>query len=258
MLVSCCGIPASGKTTFCRSIVHCAAFDRPDDRPESGICLKRPSTDAAMTKMNREGRTCIRVSHVCFDEHIDLARRRRSARSRAPEAGEEGRGHGAVRLDGENRESEDREQAGSETAVNAAFSTENMDGNALVGEGRRSSAFQNGEGGAGYWHEGRREAMAEVEALAAGTRVTKPSSADTTRRAGIDMPDGHGGAKVNQVQGQEGDRRDASLHVVLADDNMHFRSMRHDVLCLARKCESYPFFVGDTLVVHVTFAVASM
>ena len=38
-----------------------------------------------------------------------------------------------------------------------------------------------------------------------------------------------------------GDRRsghdETVTDVVIADDNMHFRSMRHEVFCLARKCE---------------------
>lgn len=60
-----------------------------------------------------------------------------------------------------------------------------------------------------WWHEGRQRALAAVEALAAMERLPG------------EQEESHGGAEK-------------ALHIVLADDNMHFRSMRHEILRLAR------------------------
>ena len=99
--------------------------------------------------------------------------------------------------------------------------------------GVEADAMQHGwaedeEDTARWWHAGRRDAIGEIEALLAASRsraVNSPPSPGPTAEA------------VASVGDRRSGHDETVTDVVIADDNMHFRSMRHEVFCLARKCE---------------------
>lgn len=191
----------------------------------------RPSTDASMEQNSRVW-TSIRVSHVCFDEYIDLARRRRNA---GP-VGEGGINDGAA------RQRVDCEDAGVEGAGRGACSKGKLDDNVRCEEVNADE--KDGGEEAEAWHEGRSCAMAKVEALA------REVDSQSVYMAGLSVTTGVAASPLAKSSLEEKNlncsRGYASLHLVIADDNMHFRSMRHDVLRLARKCES-SFHKGERL-----------
>ncbi|CAM9231716.1 unnamed protein product [Ectocarpus fasciculatus] len=296
VLVSCCGLPAAGKTTFCRSIVASSTFPTPgatdtatDTRVEQDIFGCGPIIN---------GGSQIWVSHVCFDEHIDSARRRwqRSHSSNdskpssnaqmcshlspgnevKPEKKDEGEGIEPREKAGLNLgrqvgtdERDARKEptthplmndARGEKAVESQGSTETTPHRALpeVAGGSKSS-----EDGARWWHDGRRAAMAELEALAKGLKSGARAGAETAVTSGgtvssacatlpatlsAEMREGFidRARRSTQEASTSADSPSArtetspwtelsTVHVVLADDNMHFRSMRHEVFRLARK-----------------------
>lgn len=236
VLVSCCGIPASGKTTFCRSVTDSATSGSPVSRKNAGI-VNTAFAQPPPPSLDTEGVTssassaiartcpsrdvpCVGVSHVCFDDHIDRARRRRTA----PGNPEYEMGvrcfDGRKTHDGGGRISDCSSEGGPNRAQRTIFRDRGRDG-------------------AEWWHEGRRDAMTELEALAVGTESVRPSStsvamAKGTNATGVEAPAGVQNACC-ELDG--GPQESIPLHVVLADDNMHFRSMRHEVLRLARKRE---------------------
>lgn len=167
VLVSCCGLPAAGKTTFCRAVVRAGVKFSEDgsENPYSGVSAAR-----------------VFVSHVCFDDYVERAM------GQATGTFDTGRDK-PVTVHGQSVQHDDVE-----------VRTCDQD------------SWQRTEEATSWWHEGRREALAAVESLAA---------------AEVPLSDQHG------LQSEEGD----ILHVVLADDNMHFRSMRHEVLNIARSRE---------------------
>lgn len=160
----------------------------------------------------------VKISHVCYDEYIDAARQRVS-RARL----KNGLSLGDEEKDERKGDTEDTREELSCT-VDATTSEDSHDTNksSLATE----SVAGRTDDGADWWHEGRRDAMAMIEALAAGRRT--PAAINT--RSTFDFV-------VEGERGVDGEEEEALLHVVLADDNMHFRSMRHEVLRVARSCE---------------------
>lgn len=211
VLVSCCGLPAAGKTTFCRRI----ASDDPVTMPAASwtptAVPPAPGAQAEELDANREGDTWIRVSHVCFDEYINCARRRRWPSS-----------------------SENDSPSGTRTNLDPALGTgdESVETNRATEIAPRGGLAAGSEDSARLWHEGRRAALVEVEALA--------STQNTTDSSTVALPLVASEAEASHSSTE---RRESCLspeapavHVVLVDDNMHFRTMRHEVLSLARKC----------------------
>lgn len=167
--------------------------------------------------------TSIKVSHVCFDEYIDLARRRRNAGSV---------GEGDIN-DRAARQRVDCEDAGEESTGRGTCSKGKLDDTVRCEE--MNADVKDGGEEAEAWHEGRSCAMAKVEALAREVDSQSAYMAGLSVTGAAAIPSG----KSSLEENQNGSRGYAwALHVVIADDNMHFRSMRHDVLRLARKCES--------------------
>ncbi|CAB1097169.1 unnamed protein product [Ectocarpus sp. CCAP 1310/34] len=200
VLVSCCGLPAAGKTTFCRSIAASNRF------PTQG------ATDTATdTRVERDSSDCgpiinggpqIWVSHVCFDEYINSAHRPRRQHSRSSNDDEPSfnarisshlspasdvhhkKDQGAGVESGEKAELNLGRQAGADErdmkesttypqtheatgtyAVESQGATETTPHTSLA---EPPGASEGGEDGARWWHDGRRAAMAELEALAKG------------------------------------------------------------------------------------------
>ncbi|CAN0066865.1 unnamed protein product [Scytosiphon promiscuus] len=311
VLVSCCGLPAAGKTTFCRSLVADASATTSFAASPADARLPRDSVT--------EGGAQVRVSHVCFDEYIDRARLRaelgssdykkpqtpgphpsrtgllcprgktpRERRGTGKIGSERGDSRGCDRGSGDERDSRNGLRAVSPVCRNrdtevvvSATQGVSADGSSTrcaiaksqASESARAASLEGGEHGAGWWwHEGRRAAMAEIEALAAALQVRGGSPATTgsgsecqSRQAQAPSPSTltkktvstaseERGEAVERVFCAEevamhhpagdpvapGDRlsragASSGVHVVLADDNMHFRSMRHEVWRLARK-----------------------
>ncbi|CAM9181982.1 unnamed protein product [Ectocarpus sp. 8 AP-2014] len=292
VLVSCCGLPAAGKTTFCRSIAASNTF------PTQG------ATDTATdTRVERDSSDCgpiinggpqIWVSHVCFDEYINSARRRRrrqrsrcsnddkpssnarmsSHLSPASDVQREKKDQGAGVESREKAELNLGRQAGADergmkkesttypltheaTGKYAVESQGAIETTSHTSLPEPSGASEGGEDGARWWHDGRRAAMAELEALAKGAESGARAGAKTAVTSGGTVSSAcamlpailseemrEGGTDRARLSTQEGStsadsppkRTEAStVHVVLADDNMHFRSMRHEVFRLARK-----------------------
>lgn len=225
MLVSCCGLPAAGKTSFCRSIVNCGAPLHQSPSPST------PSYG-------------VHVTHICFDKYIDLALQRARQPQHSP-AQRRAVGPKIGGLPDKAENSNTGEKQPDEVARDPQYSTR-RDGSTLHCDNNNGAVdeIQEREEEAAWWHEGRRDAMAAVEALAArnpalaaavvqGQEVREEAQTngnDTTRTG----PCGWGSAKEEYVRCEENEQ---SVFVVLVDDNMHFRSMRHEVLRLARECE---------------------
>lgn len=198
-------------------------------------------TTASTTSTNQFTRlrsgSIFRVRHVCFDEHIDQARRRRR---RPPPSSQqpfsEPRTHHS--REGEAHEGPQRyiEEGHGDRDDNASTlnGAESDDTNTNA-PGVEADAMQHAgwaedeEGTARWWHAGRRDAMAEVEVLLAAARSRAANSPPSPAPAATGV--------VASEGGRETGHEEAVIDVVIADDNMHFRSMRHEVLCLARKCE---------------------
>lgn len=198
VLVSCCGLPAAGKTTFCRSVAtDPVAMPTTASSRAPSAATAPPGAQMEELGANVEADILVqvRVSHVCFDEYIDRAHNSRESNSPS------GTRANPDPVLGDSDESTDPNQA-----AEMAPRTENA---AVSGDGAR------------LWHEGRRAALAEVEALASAqdedTSAVKPRSGD--RRKNALAPEAP-----------------AAVHVVLVDDNMHFRTMRREVFSLARRC----------------------
>lgn len=216
VLVSCCGLPAAGKTSFCRTFTDSAAY--------SGT-IRTSSTLLA-------GFPVI-VSHVCFDDHISLAheRSRRLSRETAATRAK------AVKIGSPSHESNRARPSDAQQGADIESVLRSEGSNGIIERTPREGD------GPSWWHEGRRDAMAVVASLAA--RYSASRTAVTGQRVG------HGGQEIEvgvatvpeEGDGRGDNRRARSnekrqvLHVVLVDDNMHFRSMRHEVQRLARTCE---------------------
>lgn len=315
VLVSCCGLPAAGKTTFCRSVVAEASSTASSAPP---VADHRSREDPVIT-----GGPRVRVSHVCFDEHIARARLQcepcssdddnkpapnsvRPLRGVHPVAKvpQERRGVGEEESEIGDSRGDDRDSSGARDARNGLRTAPTVSRNGEtaavvsttygVGVGGRgvsstccaietprvtesartpqeSGDLKGGEHGARWWHEGRRAAVAEVEALATtpqgrgASPATTSSGSEHQIRAGEALfsvtspPATTSTASVTEAEAgerkidmeeivthPEGDSfapeegssctgASSGIHVVLADDNMHFRSMRHEVWRLARK-----------------------
>lgn len=207
VLVSCCGLPAAGKTTFCRRVVaDPAAMPAP-----SWASSAAPATPAGaqMRKLgaNREGNARVRVSHVCFDEYIKLARRRcPSSSENSSPSGPRGNYDQAL---GTEDESVERNRV-TEMTPRAGLAAEDS---------------------ARLWHEGRRAALAEIEALASTQNTNDSTMAMPTVASAVEASHSATERKESSLSGEV-----SATHVVLVDDNMHFRTMRREVFSLARKC----------------------
>lgn len=306
VLVSCCGLPAAGKTTFCLSIAAGSTFATPG------------ATDTATdTRVERDNSGCgpiinggpqIWVSHVCFDEYINSARRRRRQRSRSsndnkPSSNAQMCSHlspgsdvqrdkkdqgGGVESREKARLNLDRQAGADERDTRKESATYPL---AHGGKGKHAVESQRatettshwplpepaggsegGEDGARWWHDGRRAAMAELEALAKGAESGGRAGAETavnsdgtassscamlpamlspeTRTGFIDRARLSKKGAITSSANSPPKPTETSpwtevstVHVVLADDNMHFRSMRHEVFRLARKC-AFEFVAG--------------
>lgn len=281
VLVSCCGLPAAGKTTFCRSLVTTPTFSRTFVEGESTAKGAQLGLDAF-----EGGAPGIRISHVCFDEFIDRARRRRRRGSSEnnspsssllhldPPAVTGASPHSSHVASGvkmrpqqatEHRQGRSDEQAGEQlqgctTATNgeaAAAYSPRLPGGESIGDGigeshadetpqqhgaRLAAPAEGDEDDARCWREGRRAALAEIEALAArhGGSVD-PATA---------VPPAAESATAPALRKREVERfpvsspSDARV-IVLADDNMHLRSMRREVFSTARKCAFYRVPAAD-------------
>lgn len=322
VLVSCCGLPAAGKTTFCRSVVS-------DSTATSAVT--RSSTTAAAADSQLKHPPQIRVSHVCFDEHIDRARqqRRGSSSENSPSSNthqkqqqEEEEQDEEENEDGQERnnyrQGSDNERDVTERSCKHANSAADID---TIGTTHEDDSIEaprvtettqcaglpeaaatsegGGKDGARWWHEGRRAALAEIEDLAAqmqaetitpackaapvitASSMTTNAVASAAKRRGSSRKEQpihrainsaftttptssaetggsvdsaeiprHGVANsaaamavAEAMMGFSAERQEiffsaeeSTIHLVLADDNMHFRSMRHEVFRLARKC----------------------
>lgn len=269
VLVSCCGLPAAGKTSFCRSVVEHIATDagpltvavntladattaRDVFAPPSPNATQNKSTGASTFKKVQhrvKDDTSVRVSHVCFDEYIEGARCRHEQRQcdrrrvrcqndrpfwtngeRPPTNREEDEftEHQEMQDPFEsikNREGDNIERKDIDTM---AFG----DGAARVDAPEESPGNRSAEKGTHWWHEGRRDALGEIKKLAAAA-----AAAQTDERTHSSCADGTKptmSESMSNLRRGRTDRKTSLLHVVLADDNMHFRSMRHEVLHLAR------------------------
>lgn len=156
----------------------------------------------------------VKISHICYDEYIHEAHRRTSC---APLKS-------GLSLEGEEKGEEKghKEEQENTCAVDVINAEDNRD----TEKAFQTESVAGDTDGAKWWHGGRRDAMAVIENLAAGGKT----AAATNTRSTFDLVTG-GEGRVDGIG--EG----TLLHVVLADDNMHFRSMRHEVLQVARTCE---------------------
>lgn len=325
VLVSCCGLPAAGKTTFCRTVFS-------DTTDTSAVSTTSTAAAAAKSQWKngviRQGGAQIRVSHVCFDEHIDRARQRRRRRgentlsSGQEDEDEKERTDGVQDFNDYRRTSDDRDDGtdkqqkdgNSVSDADMIHAPHRCEGDSIethretakaqrAGLPEPAAASESiGKDGARWWHEGRRSALAEIEAFAAQVQAevipptcealpvitsssmtastvalaaklsgssrkeepmainpaftTIPASSVTLKQTGDS--DSSTEATRREVASsaaavaiaeeiiavsakrQEGHfpKEESTIHVVLADDNMHFRSMRHEVFRLARKCAS--------------------
>lgn len=259
VLVSCCGLPAAGKTTFCRSVANCTASGATTTftttaanssntshvaTTEEALLLlasmgamTAPTTSSTKHLTRLRDGSAFRVCHVCFDEHIDRARRRRRRpppSNRQPFSkprtlhSEEGEAHKEPQLHIEEGHGDRDEDA---STKNGAVSDTDTDTAGVEVDAMQQHAdwAEDEEDSARWWHAGRRDAMVEVEALLAATR---------SRAVDPPPPPGPAAAEAAASAGGGGSEHEETVtDVVIADDNMHFRSMRHEVLCLARKCE---------------------
>eukprot|EP00752_Nemacystus_decipiens_P003553 g3278.t1 len=163
------------------------------------VATPSAQTDALGVETTREAQ--IRVSHVCFDEYIEDA-----GRQRRPSGNDNilpsGIGMNPDPLDNGDESAE--ANLATEMAPSAALAAVSEDGARL-------------------WREGRQAALAEVEALASARDATAASAADRS------SPNGR--------QCSLSSKAASAVRVVLVDDNLHFRTMRHKVFSLARKYE---------------------
>lgn len=205
VLVSCCGLPAAGKTTFCRSVVS-------ESTTTSAVTRTSSTAAAANSQFQNgaigEGGAKIQVSHVCFDEHIDRARQRRRRRGKnsptctthhlqhqqEEEEDEEESTYGQEERKDCSRGSDERDDytdkkhkystsAGDTGTIYATHRSENDNietrwGTETVQQQQCAmlpDAAPVSEGsskdGARWWHEGRQAALAEIEAFAAQAQV---------------------------------------------------------------------------------------
>lgn len=292
VLVSCCGLPAAGKTTFCRSIINgytasCPVPSSPkasthvsDDFVTSPIPDSVDPSNEFVTpelilpagegkgstgkvadantpqKLRLRGHTSktktlrlkdqplvIQVSHVCFDEHIDRACRHYRHRHRNRPSGTNGASQ-------QEEEEGERVPGGDEGGQVDSVSIEEHRSVEEISETYRYAVkhgcelLDGGESYAEWWHEGRRGAMAKVEALAAAAAATRttpdPLSNFSLAELKSALEEGTyfqaAEERDTQIQGGEGQQTNTLMQVVLVDDNMHFRSMRHEVLRIARTC----------------------
>lgn len=197
VLVSCCGLPAAGKTTFCRSVVS-------KSTTTSAVTKTSATAAAADSHLKNdavgEKGPQIRVSHVCFDEHIDRARQRQRRRcegtasssihqqqqKQEEEQGEEESEFGQERRDyrrggGERDGGTDKrhtygKSTGDTDMIGATHRSEDdsieaprVTDTAQCAGLREAASSPEGSGkdGARWWHEGRRAALAEIEHFAA-------------------------------------------------------------------------------------------
>lgn len=258
VLVSCCGLPAAGKTTFCRSVANCTApgttttptttdasssNTRHVAKTEEALLLlasmgamTAPTSSTKHFIRLRDG-SVFRVRHVSFDEHIDRARRRRP---RPPPSSRQPFSNPRTHHSGEGEEHEEPQRhieeghgnrGESASTQNGAESDTNTDTAGVEADAIQQHAgwVEDDEDTARWWHAGRRDAMAEVEALLAAARSRAVDSSPSPGPAAAEA--------VASAGGGGSGHEETVTDVVIADDNMHFRSMRHEVLCLARKCE---------------------
>lgn len=205
VLVSCCGLPAAGKTTFCR----CVATSPVTMPAVSWTSLAAPATPGARTETlgaERETKARIRVSHVCFDEHIKRSGRRRRRPSSSDNSSPSG-----------TRTIPDPVLGTGDETVHTARATEMVP---------RAGLAAVSEDGARAWHEGRQAALAEIEASASTQNTTTACTVEASHSSADRRP-----------SALSSEAAASAIHVVLVDDNMHFRTMRHEVFRLARKCE---------------------
>ena len=203
VLVSCCGLPAAGKTTFCRCVAaNPVTMPAVSWTPPAVSAAPGARTETLSPKREREAR--IRVSHVCFDEYIERAHRRRRPSG-----------------------TEHSSPSGTRTNPDPVLATgnESAEDNLATEMAPRVAPTDLSGDGARVWHEGRQAALAEVEALASAQETTGALSAVEAPRPSAD-----------RRQSSLCSEAASAMHVVLVDDNMHFRTMRHEVFSLARKC----------------------
>lgn len=204
VLVSCCGLPAAGKTTFCRGVVATDPVTMPAEAWTSSAAPVTPDAHTKTLGANREQKTRIRVSHTCFDEYI-----RRAGRRQRPSSGEN------------NSPSE------TSTALDPPLDAgdESVEANRAIETAPGAGLAAVSEDDVRLWHEGRQAALAEVEALASTQDTTVVASTVEASHSSTER-------RLGPLSSETG----FAVHVVLVDDNMHFRSMRHEVFSLARRC----------------------
>eukprot|EP00903_Cladosiphon_okamuranus_P011329 g10680.t1 len=162
-----------------------------------------PGPETARLGVNRERESRVRVSHICFDEYI-----RRAGRRRPPSRGKNN-------SSSETSTAQDPPLDPGDSSIEASSAAEKAPDAVLTAISEDSARL---------WHEGRQAALAEVEALASTQDTTVVASAVEASHSSSERTEG-------PLSSEPG----CAVHVVLLDDNMHFRSMRHEVFILARK-----------------------
>eukprot|EP00904_Undaria_pinnatifida_P008415 jgi/Undpi1/4703/HiC_scaffold_18.g08056.m1 len=270
VLVSCCGLPAAGKTTFCRSVTKCTESStttsttsaRTDAHSNTAhmvaetLMAPAGATTASTSSTKYFNRvragSVFRVHHVCFDEHISHARQRHqhhlpSSRQPLPRTRVHHSREGEARGESQQQGHEDRDKNASIRTGTESDNTDPAKGAAVDADAMQHADLAGDEEDtARWWHEGRREAMSVVEMLLAETlsRAVNVSPAPgpvagafaSAERTKPEHDEEEGKKHQHEDAEREGSDHETTVtDVVIADDNMHFRSMRHELLCLARK-----------------------
>ena len=272
VLVSCCGLPAAGKTTFCRSVTKCTKSStttsttsaRTDAHSNTAhmvaetLMAPAGATTASTSSTKYFNRvragSVFRVHHVCFDEHISHARQRHqhhlpSSRQPLPRTRVHHSREGEARGESQQQGHEDRDKNASIRTGTESDNTDPAKGAAVDADAMQHADLAGDEEDtARWWHEGRREAMSVVDMLLAATlsRAVNVSPAPgpvagafaSAERTKPEHDEEEGKRHQHEDAEREGSDHETTVtDVVIADDNMHFRSMRHELLCLARKRE---------------------
>lgn len=205
-------------TAYITSVPCTTDTRKPVDAEQAMPSSRKTTTEASAIISSAsplDDHSRVKISHVCYDDYIHEAHRRISC---APLKS-------GLSLEGEEEDEEkgDQEKQENTCVVDVTNTEDNRDTEKAP---QTESSVAGDTDGAKWWHGGRRDAMAVIENLAGGGRT---AVATDTRSTFDFVTEGEGWV--------DGMGEGTLLHVVLADDNMHFRSMRHEVLQVARTCE---------------------